>query len=41
LTSREKKNAHKNLSGNPEGKSPFRRSRRSYEDNIKIDLGNV
>jgi hypothetical protein len=31
-------NVYKILVGNPEGKMPLRRSRRKWEDNIKMDL---
>jgi hypothetical protein len=33
----EKRNAHRILVGKPEGKLPLGRSRRRWEDNIKID----
>jgi hypothetical protein len=32
----EKRNAHRILVGRPEGKRPLGRSRRMWEDNIKI-----
>jgi len=31
----------RDLVGNPEGKRPFRRPRRRWEDNIKMDLQEV
>jgi hypothetical protein len=34
----EKRNAYRSLVGKPEGKRPLGRPRRSWEDNIKIDL---
>jgi hypothetical protein len=34
----EKRNAYRILVGNPEGKRPLGRSRRRWEDNIKLDL---
>jgi hypothetical protein len=34
----EKRNAYRILVGNPEGKRPLGRSRRKWEDNIKMDL---
>jgi hypothetical protein len=33
----EKRNAHRILVGNPEGKGPLGRPRRRWVDNIKID----
>jgi hypothetical protein len=36
-----KKDAHMVLVDKPEGKRPFRRTRRRLEDNIKIDLRKV
>jgi hypothetical protein len=33
----EKRNTYRILVGNPEGKRPLRRSRRRWEDNIKMD----
>jgi hypothetical protein len=35
----EKTNAYKILMGTPEGKRLLEKSRRSWEDNIKTDLG--
>jgi hypothetical protein len=37
----EKKNAYGLLARKPEGKSPLRRLRRTWVDNIKMDLGGV
>jgi hypothetical protein len=37
----EKRNAYRLLVGNPEGKSPLRRPRRRWLDNIRMDLGEV
>jgi hypothetical protein len=37
----QKLNAYRILVGKPEGKRPLRRRRRRWEDNIKIDLGEV
>jgi hypothetical protein len=34
----EKRNAYRILVGNPEGKRPLGRPRRSWVDNIKMDL---
>jgi hypothetical protein len=34
----EKMNAYRILVGKPEGKRPLKRSRRRWEDNIKMDL---
>jgi len=34
-------NAYKILVGNPEGKTPVRRSRRRWEDTIKMDLREI
>jgi hypothetical protein len=34
-----KGNVYKILVGKPEGKTPLQRHRRSWDDNIKIDLG--
>jgi hypothetical protein len=34
----EKRNAYRIMVGNPEGKRPLWRSRRSWVDNIKMDL---
>jgi hypothetical protein len=36
-----KKNAYRNLVGKPEGKRPVGRSRRRWEDNIKIYLKEI
>jgi hypothetical protein len=36
-----KRNAYRILLGNPEGKRPLRRPRRSWVDNIKIDLREI
>jgi hypothetical protein len=37
----EKRNAYRLLVGKPEGKRSLERSRRSWVDNIRIDLGEV
>jgi len=37
----EGKGVHRVLVGNPEGKRPLGRPRHRWEDNIKIDLGEV
>jgi hypothetical protein len=37
----EKRNAHRLLMGKSEGKRPLRRPRGRWEDNIKMDLGEV
>jgi hypothetical protein len=37
----EKKNAYRVLVGNPEGRRPLRRSRSRWEDNIRMDLGDI
>jgi hypothetical protein len=37
----EKRNASRLLVGNPEGKRPLRRPRRRWEDNVRMDLGEV
>ena len=37
----ERKSVYRVLVGKPEGKSPFGRSRRRWEDNIKMDLQKV
>jgi hypothetical protein len=37
----EKRNAYRILVGKPEGKKPLGRPRRSWEDNIKIDLREI
>jgi hypothetical protein len=37
----EKSNAYRILVGKPEGKRPLGRPRQSWEDNIKMDLGEV
>jgi transposase len=37
----EKRNAHRILVGNPEGKRPIGRPRRRWEDNIKMDLREI
>jgi hypothetical protein len=34
----DKKGAYRDLVGRPEGKKPVRRSRRRWDDNIKMDL---
>jgi hypothetical protein len=35
------RNVNKILVGNPEGKRPLGRSRRKWEDNIRIDMGEM
>jgi hypothetical protein len=40
-TNGEKRNACRILVGKPEGKSPLGRSRRRWEDNIKLDLREI
>jgi hypothetical protein len=35
------RNKHKILVGNPEGKRPLGKSRRRWEDNIRIDLRKI
>jgi hypothetical protein len=37
----EKRNPHRILMGEPEGKKPLGRPRRRWEDNIKIDLRKI
>jgi hypothetical protein len=37
----EKRNAYRLLVGKPEGKRPLGRPRRSWVDNIRMDLGEV
>jgi hypothetical protein len=37
----EMRNANKILIGKPEGKRPLGRPRRRWEDNIKMDLGEI
>jgi hypothetical protein len=37
----ERRGAYKALVGKPEGKSPLGRPRRTWEDNIKMDLREV
>jgi hypothetical protein len=37
----EKRKAYKLLVGKPEGKSPIGKPRRSWVDNIRMDLGEV
>ena len=37
----EERGVHRVLVGKPEGKRPMGRSRRSWEDNIKLDLQEV
>jgi hypothetical protein len=37
----EKRNAYRLLVGKPEGKRPIGRPRRGWEDNIRMDLGEV
>jgi hypothetical protein len=37
----EERGVHRVLVGKPEGKSPLRRPRRRWEDNIKMDLQEV
>jgi hypothetical protein len=34
----EERGVHRVLVGKPDGKTPFRRPRRRWEDNIKMDL---
>jgi hypothetical protein len=38
---REKRNAYRILAGKPEGKRPLGRPRRTWVDNIKMDLGEI
>jgi hypothetical protein len=38
---REKRNACRILVGKPEGKTPLGRPRHRWEDNIKMDLGEI
>jgi hypothetical protein len=38
---REERNAYRVLVGRPEGKKPLGRPRRRWEDNIKMDLGEI
>jgi hypothetical protein len=40
-TMAEMRNAHKILVGKPEGKKPFERPKRRWEDNIKMDLREI
>jgi hypothetical protein len=40
-TKGEKRNAYRLLVGKPEGKRPLGRPRRRWEDNIRMDLGEV
>jgi hypothetical protein len=40
-TNGEKRNAYRLLVGKPEGKTPLRRPRRRWVDNIRVDLGEV
>jgi hypothetical protein len=40
-TNGEKGNAYRLLVGTPEGKRPLGRPRRSWVDNIRMDLGEV
>jgi hypothetical protein len=40
-TNGEKRNAYRLLVGKPEGKRPLGRPRRRWEDNIRMDLGEV
>jgi hypothetical protein len=40
-SNREKRNGYRILLGNPEGKRPLGRSRRTWADNIKIDLREI
>jgi hypothetical protein len=40
-TNGEKRNAHRILVGNPEGKRPLGRPRRRWVDNIKMDLREI
>jgi hypothetical protein len=35
------RNAHKILGGKPEGKRPCGRPRRKWEDNIRMDFGEI
>jgi hypothetical protein len=35
------RNVYKTLTGKPEGKRPLRRHRRSWEDNIRMDLWEI
>jgi hypothetical protein len=37
----EKGNAHKILAGKPEGKRPLGKPRHRWEDNIRMDLGEI
>jgi hypothetical protein len=37
----EKRNAYTSLVGKPEGKRPLGRPRRRWQDNIKMDLGDI
>jgi hypothetical protein len=37
----ETRNAYRILVGKPEGKSPLRRTRHRWVDNIKMDLGEI
>jgi hypothetical protein len=37
----EKRNALETLVGKPKGKIPLGKPRRSWEDNIKVDLGEI
>jgi hypothetical protein len=37
----EMRNTYNILVGKPEGKSPLRRPRRRWEDNIRMDLGEI
>jgi hypothetical protein len=37
----EKGNVYRMLAGKPEGKSPLRRPRRRWVDNIRLELGRV
>jgi hypothetical protein len=37
----EVRGAHNIFVGRPEGRRPLRRSRRRWEDNIKMDLGEI
>jgi hypothetical protein len=37
----ERRNAYTNLVGKPEGKRPLGRPRRMWDDNIKMDLGEL
>jgi hypothetical protein len=37
----EGRNVYRNLVGKPEGKSPLERSRRRWEDGIKMDLREI